>query len=245
MYNTNDAMKPVLVLRHEPNVSMGSLGAALAEAGLEPRQIDLFQSPPPALPWAEMAGLVVLGGNISANDGHRFPFLDAELDWLRAAVNRRMPTLGICLGAQLLAKALGAPVYRCPQPEIGWYEIELLPAAAEDQWFRGAGCPTVFQWHGETFDLPAGAVHLAQSRACQNQAFRFGGTAYGLQFHVEMTPDLMELWLRDYNVGDATSMGVVVDPAAIRAASLGAFPPMHAFSRCLLAGFAALCREFQ
>ena len=180
----------------------------------------------------------------SANDGHRFPFLDAELDWLRGGQSPNAHVGDLSRGA-IAGQGLRHPVYRCPQPEIGWYEIELLPAAAEDQWFRGAGCPTVFQWHGETFDLPAGAVHLAQSRACQNQAFRFGGTAYGLQFHVEMTPDLMELWLRDYNVGDATSMGVVVDPAAIRAASLGAFPPMHAFSRCLLAGFAALCREFQ
>ena len=169
---------------------MGSLAGVLAAAGLDARQFHLFESVPESLPWSEAAGLIVLGGTMIANDGDRFPFLVAELDWIRAAVRRHVPMLGICLGAQLLAKALGAAVYRNAQPEIGWYQVELLPAAAEDRLFRGrAGRETVFHWHGDTFDLPAGAVHLARSPLCRHQAFRYGATAYGLQFHVEMAPD--------------------------------------------------------
>src|SRR5208337_5046138 len=103
-------MKSVLVLCHEPSVSVGSLSGVLAEAGLDVRQFDLFESVPHGLPWNEAAGLIVLGGTMSANDGDRFPFLLAELDWLREAVRRNVPLLGICLGAQLLAKALGAAV---------------------------------------------------------------------------------------------------------------------------------------
>jgi GMP synthase (glutamine-hydrolysing) len=237
-------MKSVLILRHEPSVSAGSLPEVLAETGLEALCFDLYESLPERLPWNEAAGLIVLGGTMSANDGDRFPFLIAELDWLRAAIRRDVPLLGICLGAQLLAKALGAAVYRNPQPEIGWYQVELLPAAVEDRLFRDrARRETVFHWHGDTFDLPAGAVHLAQSPLCGQQAFRYGPRAYGLQFHVEMVPDLMELWLREFDTGGGSCDASAVDPEAIRAAAAGAFPALKAFSQCLLGRFARMCRE--
>jgi GMP synthase-like glutamine amidotransferase len=222
---------------------MGSLAGVLAEAELDVRQFDLFESVPDSLPWSEAAGLVVLGGTMSANDDDRFPFFLAELDWTREAVRRHVPLLGICLGAQLLAKALGAAVYRNAQPEIGWYQVELLPTAAEDRLFRDLSVQeTVFHWHGDTFDLPLGAVHLAQSPRCTNQAFRYGAMAYGLQFHVEMVPELMDLWLRALNAGDASCAGSHLDPAAVRAAAEEAFPAMNSFSQCLLARFAKMCK---
>lgn len=237
-------MKSVLVLRHEPSVSMGSLPAALTEAGLDWRSFDLFALAPESLPWSEAAGLIVLGGTMSANDGDRFPFLVAELDWIRTAVRREIPMLGICLGAQLLAKALGAAVYRNARPEIGWYQVELLPAARDDRLFRErTSAETVFHWHGDTFDLPADAVHLARSALCPHQAFRYGSTAYGLQFHVEMAPDLLELWLREFTAGGDSCAGSGIDPANICAAAGEAFPAMDSFSQCLLARFAAMCRE--
>ncbi len=221
---------------------MGSLAGVLDEAGLDVRQFDLYQSPPDCLPWNEAAGLIVLGGTMSANDVDRFPFLIAELDWLRTALDRHVPTLGICLGAQLLAKALGAAVYRNARPEIGWYQVELLPAAAEDRLFRDrADHETVFHWHGDTFDLPTGAVHLARSPLCGQQAFRYGLLAYGVQFHVEMVPELMELWLRELDPGGPSCAARPLDSAAIRAAAARAFPAMASFSRCLLTRFAAMC----
>ncbi len=221
---------------------MGSLAGSLAEAGLESRQFDLFESVPSGLPWSEAAGLIVLGGTMSANDGDRFPFLVAELDWLREAVRRQMPTLGICLGAQLLAKALGAAVYCNAHEEIGWSQVEILPAAADDRLFRDcSNRETVFHWHGDTFDLPAGAVHLARGPRCEHQAFRYGPSAYGLQFHVEMTPELMELWLRDFGAGEISSASSRIDPATIRGAAAEAFPAMTSFSQCLLGRFAMVC----
>ena len=151
---------------------MGSLAGLLVEAGLDARQFDLFESVSSDLPWTEAAGLILLGGSMSANDGERFPFLVAELDWIRTAVHRQVPMLGICLGAQLLAKALGAAVYRNAQREIGWYQVDLLPAAADDRLFRNRSAQeTVFHWHGDTFDLPAGAVHLRKALAAGIRPF--------------------------------------------------------------------------
>jgi len=237
-------MKSVLILRHQADVSMGSIAQVLAEAGLAPRQLDLFETVPQEPPWDEAAGLIVLGGSMSANDGQKFPFLVAELDWLREALQRNLPTLGICLGAQLLAKALGSAVYRSPQREIGWYRIDLLRDAAEDRLFHGrAPTETVFHWHNDTFDLPAGAVHLAQSAACRHQAFRFGESAYGLQFHVEMVPALMDLWLRKVTDGRSWCNPDEVDVAVIRSAAVAAFAPMNSFSACVLGRFAELCKE--
>ena len=106
-----------------------------------------------------------------------------------------LPVLGICLGSQLLAKTLGARVYPNHVKEIGWYPVELTPAAADDPLFAQSGTRTMFQWHGDTFDLPSGAVHLARSPACENQAFRYGRRAYGLQFHIEMTAAMIDDWL--------------------------------------------------
>jgi GMP synthase (glutamine-hydrolysing) len=237
-------MKSVFVLCHEPSVSMGSLTGALAEAGLDARQFDLFDTVPRELFWNEAAGLIVLGGTMSANDGDRFPFLVAELDWIREAVRRQTPLLGICLGAQLLAKALGAAVYRNAQPEIGWHPVELLSAATEDRLFcQRSAAELAFHWHGETFDLPPGAVHLAQSALSRHQAFRYGAVAYGLQFHVEMTPELMELWLREFDRGESSSASGDFDPAVVRSAAAEAFPAMNSFSQYLLSRFAELCRE--
>jgi GMP synthase-like glutamine amidotransferase len=234
----------VLILRHDPNVSMGSIAAVLAENGLAPRQIDLFETVPDDLPWDEISGLISLGGAMSANDGDKFPFLVRELDWLREAARRNVPTFGICLGAQLLAKALGAKVYRNPQTEIGWYEIELLPATAGDRVFHGcAAKETVFHWHSDTFDLPDGAVQLARSPACRQQSFRFGKFTYGLQFHVEMTPGLMELWLREHEAGTAACGSDRIDAAAIRSAAATAFPAMNVFSERILCRFAELCNS--
>ena len=168
-------------------------------AGLEPRLRRAgFQIA--ATRFFEQAGLpdpaaadllVVLGGPMSVNDMAACPWLAAEKDFIRRFAATGRPLLGICLGAQLLASALGARVYPGREKEIGW-----LPVAGEPHHhsaaFRFPDTAEVFQWHGETFDLPPGAVRLARSRACENQAFQIGA-AIGLQFHLEATPESVRI----------------------------------------------------
>lgn len=235
-------MKPVFILQNVAHETAGTLHAFLAEAGVEVRCLDLFRETPPHLPLHEAGGLVVLGGPMSVWDVHQYPFLAQEIKWMRQAVAQRLPTLGICLGSQLLATAMGAKVDRHHIQEIGWHAVELLPAAAEDPLFAdGPLTETVFQWHGDSFDLPPGAVLLARSALCRHQAFRVGDHAWGLQFHIEMTPDMLEAWLSEPHNRRELSQLDYIDPRAIRAAAPHAFPKLTACARRVLPRFAALC----
>jgi GMP synthase-like glutamine amidotransferase len=143
----------------------------------------------------------------------------------------------------LLAKALGATVYPNGVKEIGWYEIELLPKAGGDPLLDGCQPrQTVFQWHGDTFDLPRGAVHLAESKLCRHQAFRYGRAAWGLQFHIEMTPELIDCWLGQLEDGDEAGDSAELNPRAIRAGTAANLARMKRLGDVVLPRFAALCR---
>lgn len=240
-------MKPVLVLQHVAHETIGTLANHFRAAGLAWQCIELYRHPVASLeelPLEEAAGLVVMGGPMNVNEVDRFPFLKREPRWIAQAREMELPLLGICLGAQLLARALGAEVYANPCKEIGWYDLEILPAASADPLLEGSGpLATVFQWHGDTFDLPHGAVHLAQSRLCRHQAFRHGPAAWGLQFHVEVTPEMVQSWLSQPD-GKAEMAGIAyVDPAEISRRTPEAYPRMEAFGRHILPRFAALCRD--
>jgi GMP synthase (glutamine-hydrolysing) len=133
---------------------------------------------------------------MSANQGERYPHLLVEISLIREAVQSGLPVLGICLGAQLLACALGARVKRSAKPEIGWHEVTLTENAVNDPLLSHLnGRQKIFQWHSDTFDLPRDALRLAGSEICANQAFRFGESAYGLQFHLEVDEKLIRRWL--------------------------------------------------
>ena len=136
---------------------------------------------------------------MSANDIIRYPFLKEEIDLIRASVEANRPVLGICLGSQLLAKALGASVSPSPSGiEIGWAPISLLPAASTDRLFQSLRQQeVVFHWHGEVFGLPPAAVPLAESGQTAWQAFRYGDRAYGLLFHLEVDAALVSEWLSE------------------------------------------------
>lgn len=137
--------------------------------------------------------LVVMGGPMSANDDSRFAWLTTEKRLIADAVHGRKAVLGICLGAQLVAQVLGARVYRNREKEIGWFPVRLTPEAAASGLFGGLPAEmTVLHWHGETFDLPEGAVRLAESVVCRNQAFELEGRVLGLQFHLEVLPQGLE-----------------------------------------------------
>ena len=150
---------------------------------------------------------------MSVNDEDRLPWLKREKRFIREVVLRQTPYVGICLGAQLLANAFGARVYPNSEREIGWFPV--WPAAARGSLLPLAAPTAVFHWHGETFDLPEGAVHLARSEACAHQAFQLGRRALGLQFHLETTPASAEA-LIDNCRGELTGGGHVQTEEALR-----------------------------
>ena len=176
----------VRVLQHVPFEDIGSMNPWLLSHGATITHTRFFESG--NLPDLASVDLVIaMGGPMSVNDEDSLPWLVQEKRFIREAIHRGIPVLGVCLGAQLIASALGARVYQGKQREIGWYDIEAVPASAD--MFRFPDRATVFHWHGETFDLPTGAVHLARSAACEHQAFQIGSNVLGLQFHLETTPE--------------------------------------------------------
>ena len=148
-----------------------------------------------AQPLDSYGAVLVFGGAMHADQDDRHPWLREENLFLQRLLMLHMPVLGVCLGAQLLAKAALAPVYRVESPELGWFDVELTADAADDPVFsRLPQRFEAFQWHYYTYDLPGGAVELARSAAC-TQAFRLGDSAWGIQFHAEVTLQQVESWL--------------------------------------------------
>jgi len=187
-------MRAVLVIEHTDGDGPGHFGEWLAARGRPMTLVRVHAGDPVPAALAEHAGLCVLGGPMSANDEH-LGHIRAELALVREAVAARVPVIGHCLGGQLLAKALGSPIGRSPQPEIGWQAIGIDPGAAARRWFGDASDPVVMQWHYEAFALPAGATRLAGNAACPQQAFEWGGIHLGMQFHPEADRPKVEYWL--------------------------------------------------
>ena len=174
-------------LQHVPFEGLGSIEHWLQTAGFTISSTRFFQ--PFTLPDADALDLlVVMGGPMSVNDEAAFPWLAQEQAFIRNVIEAGKPVLGICLGAQLIASAMGARVYANAQKEIGWFPITAV-ASEDKSLFDLPASMDVFHWHGETFDLPAGATLLAQSEACSHQAFQLGSSVIGLQFHLETTAE--------------------------------------------------------
>jgi GMP synthase-like glutamine amidotransferase len=184
----------VLVLQHIACEPPGVYEDVLRERGAELHRVELDEGEP--LPdRRDFDALILMGGPMSATDDDALPWLTAEKRLIADAVAAGTPLWGVCLGAQLLAASLGAPVYPGPAPEVGVLPVTLTDEALADPVF--AGLPRellTLQWHGDTFDLPEGATRLAGSTAYPNQAFRVGRAAYGLQFHLEVSVELATEW---------------------------------------------------
>jgi len=211
-------MKRLLVCQHVPHEILGTLNPLLKMAGFRIRYVNFGRHPEAEPGLAGYHGLVVLGGPMSVNDTDRFPHLTTEMKLIEQAMKRNLPVLGICLGAQLIARTLGASVYPNKEREIGWYDVtptieaESDPLLAE---FRGT--EKVFQWHGDTFDIPNSGVHLAFSPLCVNQAFRYGATVYGLQFHLEVDEPMIIRWVRvSENRKEIAGLQGKIDPDRIQ-----------------------------
>jgi GMP synthase (glutamine-hydrolysing) len=200
--------RSLLVLRHEPFEHLGYFEQVLLDRHISFAYSDLGD----VLDLGTYDGMIVMGGPQSANDQE----LAGELHFIQQALDTKTPVLGICLGAQLIAKALGAHVYRNPEKEIGWAPVYLTDAAADDPVFGRLPSPSMlFHWHNETFMLPPGAVSLAYSDKCRQQAFRFHDTIYGIQFHPEITPEMIVDWsAQSVNCGDAATLDAPLDPHA-------------------------------
>lgn len=179
-------------LQHVPFEPPASIESWLSGAGSQLTTTRFYAGESlPAV--SEIDLLVVMGGPMSANDDARHPWIAGERRFIREAIDEGKAVLGVCLGAQLIARAMGARVYANREREIGWLPIEGLSGTGTGPaWARAGIETTVFHWHGDTFDLPPGAVHLARSAGCGNQAFRIGDRVMGLQFHLEVTPAAMQ-----------------------------------------------------
>jgi len=188
----------IYIVKHVEDEGPGLLGEYFQTLGWGTTTIELYRGD--ALPenLDSVAAVVILGGPMNVYEEEKYPFLGSEDRFIKQVLREEVPFLGICLGAQLLAKACGAPVTKSPNREIGWFEVQLTEAGKRDGLFRGLpDTLAVFQWHEDTFAIPQGASLLATSALCRNQAFRKGKSAYGLQFHLEATPEMIRAWAKD------------------------------------------------
>lgn len=208
----------ILVFQHVPYEPLGTLDPLLKASGFRIRYVNFSRDPRQRPELDKYAAVIVLGGPMNADQVDDHPNLAAEVDILREALDRDMSILGICLGAQLLAKALGGRVHPGERREIGWYDVNLTGAGRNDP-VLSSFQPTqrVFQWHEDCIELSRGAEHLARSRDCEVQAFRYGEHAYGFQFHLEVDRFLIERWLTvPDNAAVLEAERGNVDPDAIR-----------------------------
>jgi GMP synthase (glutamine-hydrolysing) len=190
-------VKPVLCVRNDRDDTLGLAVPALAEHGVPVMRLDAFDPEPRWPNLDEVSGLLVFGGEMNADEIERYPYLLTQRELMRRAVDAGMPVLGICLGAQMLARAFDARVYRAPIRELGFKPVRMTEAGEADP-LLGAfhSGDRVFQWHEDTFDLPDGAELLAAGDDVQVQAFRKGRNAWGVQFHFEVNAEGVDAWLR-------------------------------------------------
>lgn len=205
--------RTAVILQHDPSIHLGNIGPVLVEHGYELRVVDVTTEDVSAIDPREADLVVVLGGEMGAYQTDEFPFLEKEKDLLRARIEAERPTLGVCLGAQLMAGALGERVYKGDTTQIGYRRVEPTEAGAGSPIRHFDGVPVV-EWHGDTFELPERATLLASSSDYSNEAFAIGDFALAVQFHPEVTDEMHEEWVADgYNELDE----LAIDPDGLRA----------------------------
>jgi GMP synthase-like glutamine amidotransferase len=208
-------VKQIHCLQHVPYEPAARIGDWAASRGVAVLPVRLFDGE--ALPPAtEVDALLIMGGPMGVHDATRYDWLSAERRLVGDVIAAGRPVVGVCLGAQLVADALGARVYRNRFQEIGWHDIEATSVGREHALYPFPKETRVFQWHGDTFDLPAGASQLARSVACENQAFAWGERVLALQFHLEFADAEIGL-LIDHGAGDLGTGPYIQSAEAMRA----------------------------
>jgi GMP synthase (glutamine-hydrolysing) len=188
----------ILIVKHVDIEGPGLIEGCLSQEKIPYRALSLESgSHLPKLD--DLTHIVILGGPMNVYEEDRYPFLIEEDLFIKEAIQRGKSILGICLGAQLITKALGAKVFKAPIKEIGWYDVSLTRIGSIDPFFSHLPKTfSVFQWHGDTFEIPHGAILIATSPLVPHQAFRYGDNAYGLQFHLEVTQEMIRQWMETY-----------------------------------------------
>jgi GMP synthase-like glutamine amidotransferase len=189
--NKEEVMKPVVIFRHALTEGAGYLGTFLTARNIPWQMVRIDQGDDLPDSMDRYSGMVLMGGPMSVNDD--LPWIAPLLNLIVDATDRDIPVLGHCLGGQLMSKALGATVAKNPVKEIGWGSVMVTKNATAEKWFAGLDQFEAFHWHGETFNLPAGATHLLASAYCQNQAYAIG-KHLAFQCHIEMTCEMVKVW---------------------------------------------------
>ncbi len=230
-------MKKVLIIQQVAHEGPGSINDVLSGSDIE---VDLVlayegQSIPKTLDDGQ--ALIIMGGPMGVCDDDRYPFLKDEIRLIELALRCDTPMLGICLGAQLLASGAGARVYSGTAKEIGWYPLSFNNNGRQDRLFQGLPASVnVFQWHGDTFDIPGGAVNLASSELFPNQLIRVGENAYGLQFHLEVTHEMVMQWL-SINNEELEEVKGIIYPDEIIAKTSTAMPELESMGQSVFSRF--------
>jgi GMP synthase (glutamine-hydrolysing) len=231
-------MSRVLVVQHVAFEGLGTIADALGDADVLAGYIRADQGQAIPTSMGDAAGLVVMGGPMGVYEQDRYPFLRDEIRLIEDALEREKPVLGICLGSQLLASALGAEVRKAKSKEIGWHQVWQSEGDLEDQLLSGIDSSFMaYHWHGDVFELPAGAGVLVSSETTRNQAFRYGGSAYGFLFHLEATGDIIRDMVK---AGDDELQEIAADGDQILAETGNHLPRLQQIGRLVWKRWAAL-----
>ena len=208
----------VLFIKHIDIEGPGTMLEYMNTKAIQYQIIDLSLGEKLPSNLNEYQAIVILGGPMNVYEEEKYNYLKDENKFIKKALEEKIPMLGLCLGAQLIAKAIGAKVGKSREKEIGWFKVKLTSDGLNDSIFDGFDNEIeVFQWHGDTFDIPENALHLASSNACANQAFKYNNV-YGFQFHLEVTNNMVKEWLDAYaeeilSMGDKVNKNGIIERA--------------------------------